>query len=183
MGVGTTRSLERMLAALGQLQAAPIEFAPAVEVPLGGVWCALPALLGCGLLRRTRENFELPPGFYSLETIFLLLAFLALARVRSLEALRYQPPGEWGKLLGLDRVPEVKTLRAKLALLCADPERPRAWSSTLAEEWMAADPETAGTLYIDGHVRLYHGTLTKLPRRYVSRQRLCLRGTTEYQNS
>jgi hypothetical protein len=71
----------------------------------------------------------------------------------------------------------VKTLRAKLALLCADPERPRAWSSTLAEEWMAADPETAGTLYIDGHVRVYHGALTKLPRRYVSRQRLCLRRT------
>jgi hypothetical protein len=40
--------------------------------------------------------------------------------------------------------------------------------------------ELAGTLYVDGHVRLYHGRLTKLPRRYVSRQRLCLRGTTDY---
>ncbi len=39
---------------------------------------------------------------------------------------------------------------------------------------------SAGTLYIDGHVRLYHGELTKLPRRYVSRERLCLRGTTDY---
>src|SRR5206468_2419051 len=122
----------------------------------------------------------LPPGYYSLETIFLLLAFLALARIRSLEALRYQPPGEWGKLLGLDRVPEVKTLRAKLAALCTDPERPRAWSSTLAQEWMAAEPEAAGTLYIDGHVRVYHGSQTKLPRPYVSRERLCLRGITDY---
>jgi len=33
--------------------------------------------------------------------------------------------------------------------------------------------------YIDGHVRVYHGNLTKLPRRYVSRERLCLRGTTD----
>ena len=38
----------------------------------------------------------------------------------------------------------------------------------------------AGTLYVDGHVRLYHGGLTKLPKRYVTRQRLCLRGTTDY---
>ena len=29
-------------------------------------------------------------------------------------------------------------------------------------------------------MRLYHGSLTELPKRYVSRQRLCLRGTTDY---
>ncbi len=45
---------------------------------------------------------------------------------------------------------------------------------------MDDDPELAGTLYVDGHVRLYHGKKTELPRRYVSRQRLCLRGTTDY---
>jgi hypothetical protein len=32
----------------------------------------------------------------------------------------------------------------------------------------------------NGHVRLYHGQLTKLPPRYVARQKLCLRGTTDY---
>ncbi len=45
---------------------------------------------------------------------------------------------------------------------------------------MDADTQAAGTLYIDGHVRVYHGELTKPPRRYVSRERLCLRGTTDY---
>ena len=180
LGVATTRSMERVAAAVGLLQEAPIEFEPVADVPLGGVLCALPALLGFGLLRHTRENFTLPPGFYPIETIFLVVAFLALARIRSLEALRYQAPGEWGKLLGLDRVPEVKTLREKLGILCADPERARAWSSTLARDWMEATPESAGTLYIDGHVRVYHGALTRLPRRYVSRERLCLRGTTDY---
>ena len=180
LGVATTRSMERVAAAVGLLREAPIEFEPVADVPLGGVLCALPALLGFGLLRHTRENFTLPPGFYPIETIFLVVAFLALARIRSLEALRYQAPGEWGKLLGLDRVPEVKTLREKLGILCADPERARAWSSTLARDWMEATPESAGTLYIDGHVRVYHGALTRLPRRYVSRERLCLRGTTDY---
>ena len=29
-------------------------------------------------------------------------------------------------------------------------------------------------------MRVYHGSLTKLPRRYVSRERLCLRGITDY---
>jgi hypothetical protein len=45
---------------------------------------------------------------------------------------------------------------------------------------MDADPEATGVFYVDGHVRVYHGAQTSLSRRYVSRQRLCLRGTTDY---
>jgi hypothetical protein len=180
LGVATTRTEERILASLGQLQAAPIRFEPATDVPQGGVLCALPALLVLGLLRYSATSFPWLPGYYPLETIFLAIALLALARVPSLEALRYEPPGEWGRLLGLDRIPEVRTLREKLRGLCQAGEKVRAWSSTLAQEWMAAAPESAGTLYVDGHVRVYHGHLTELPRRYVARQRLCLRGTTDY---
>lgn len=180
LGVATTRLDERLLASLGKLQAASIRFEAVQDVPKGGVLCALPALLVLGLLRHSQAHFSLPAGYYPLETIFLAVALLALGRVPSLEALRYEPPGEWGKLLGLDRIPEVRTLRAKLGLLCEEGQRVREWSGTLARAWMAADPESAGTLYIDGHVRVYHGQLTKLPRRYVARQRLCLRGTTDY---
>jgi len=180
LGVGTTRAEERVLVAFGLLSAVPIQFEMAEDVPQGGVLCALPALLELGLLRHSRKDFSLPPGFYPLDTIFLVMAFLALARVRSLEALRYEAPGEWGKVLGLDRVPEVKTLRGKLEQLCLDEPAVRRWSSTLAREWMSTEPQSAGTLYIDGHVRVYHGELTELPRRYVARQRLCLRGTTDY---
>ena len=178
--MAATRVEERLLASLGRLQAAPIRFEAVSDVPKGGVLCALPALLALGLLRRSQESFSLPAGYYPLETIFLSIAFLALARVPSLEALRYEPPGEWGKLLGLDRIPEVRTLRAKLEVLCEAGQAVRQWSGQLAREWMAAQPESAGTLYIDGHVRVYNGQLTQLPRRYVARQRLCLRGTTDY---
>jgi len=178
--VATTRLEERLLASLGQLQGASIRFEAVQDVPGGGVLCALPALLALGLLRHSQKEFCLPRGYYPLETIFLVIAFLALARVRSLEALRYEPPGEWGKVLGLDRIPEVRTLREKIERLCHDSQKVGAWSSTLAREWMQADPESCGTLYIDGHVRVYHGHLTQLPRRYVARQRLCLRGTTDY---
>lgn len=180
LGVATTRLEERVAASLGQVAAAPIRFEPATDVPRGGVLAALPALLALGLLRHNAAHFALPPGFYPLETVFLSIAFLALARVPSLEALRYEPPGEWGRLLGLDRIPEVRTLRDKLSVLCATGAPVREWSGELAREWMAAQPESAGTLYIDGHVRVYHGHLTQLPRRYVARQKLCLRGTTDY---
>ncbi len=50
----------------------------------------------------------------------------------------------------------------------------------LSKSWMEGEPEEAGYLYVDGHVRVYHGELATLPRRFVSRERLCLRGTTAY---
>ena len=168
------------MAAMGLLQEAPLQFEVADDVPHGGVLCAVPALLAFGLLRHTRERFRLPAGYYPLEIYFLVVSFLALARVGSLEALRYEPPGEWGKLLGLDRVPEVRTLREKLGQLCQPGGQLQQWSQTLSREWMEGSGEAMGAAYVDGHVRVYHGKLTQLPRRYVARERLCLRGTTDY---
>ena len=180
LGVGTTREMERFAAALGVLDGAELRFEHADDIPGGGVLCALPALLALGLLRHTDGNFSLPKGFYPMESIFILLACLALGRVPSLEQLRYQAPGEWGKLMGLDRIPEVKTLRRKLGHLADDTLRTARWASALARDWMEHDVQAAGVLLIDGHTRVYHGNLTKLPRRYISRERLCLRATTDY---
>jgi hypothetical protein len=180
MGNGATRSLERMAAAMGELASAPIEFQAASDVAQGGVLLALPALLAAGLLRGTPEFYQLPDGFYGIESIFLLLGLMALARIRSLEQLRYQAPGEWGKLLGLDRIPEVRTLRAKLKLLCQDLGQAMRWNAALAQEWIARQNATELYFYCDGHVRVYHGDQTALPRHYVARERLCLRATTDY---
>jgi len=179
MGMACTRVLERVLASVGKLSEAPSEFVAAQDVPHGGVLWALPALLSNGLLLHTKALFSLPKGFYSLTQIFLLLAYMALSRIRANEQLRYSPAGEWGLLLGLDRIPEVRTLRNKIKHLSESGEV-ESWASTLSKEWMEADPEAAGTLYVDGHVRVYHGSQTKLPRRYVSRERLCQRGTSDY---
>jgi prepilin-type processing-associated H-X9-DG protein len=95
--------------------------------------------------------------------------------IKSIEQLRYNSAGELGNLLGLDRIPEVRTLRNKVQHLSEKGEVEQ-WSRTLSKDWMAGEPESAGVLYVDGHVRVYHGSQTPLPRRYVSRQRLCLRG-------
>jgi len=179
MGMACTRVVERVLASMGKLRGAPSRFEPAVDVAHGGVLWALPSLLSNGLLGHTSSHFELPKGFYGLVHIFLLLAFMALSRIKSHEQLRYSPPGEWGRLLGLDRIPEVRTLRAKIKHLSEKGEVEE-WASTLSKEWMGADPDAAGTLYVDGHVRVYHGSQTKLPRRYAARERLCLRGMSDY---
>ena len=112
MGHGTTRSLERVLASCGLLISAEVEFVAADDVPNGGVLCALPALLAEGLLRHTRTFTA--AGILPIGVDLLALALLALVRCRSLEQSRYLSPGEWGKLLGLDRLPEVKTMRRKI---------------------------------------------------------------------
>lgn len=177
--MGATDTAGRVLASLGKQGPVQPKFVAGSDVPNAGVLLALPSLSGTGLLRVGAKYFDLPRGYYGLASILILLVFLALARVKSLEGLRYCSPGEWGKILGLDRVPEVRTLREKLRILSGD-GRAEKWSAELCREWMRCDPEATGLLYVDGHVRIYHGSSAKLPLRYVSRQRLCLRGTTDY---
>ncbi len=179
MGMGCTRVVERVCAATGQLSEAPTRFETSLDVCNGGVLWALPALSANGLLTKTEALFSLPKGYYSCIHIFLLLAFMALIRIKTNEQLRYFPAGEGGKWLGLDRIPEVRTLREKIKILAA-PESVAQWSRILSRHWMDNNPEAAGVLYIDGHVRVYHGSQTPLPKRYVARDRLCMRGTTDY---
>lgn len=167
---------------MGALESAPIVFEAAGDVPQGGVLLAIPALLSLGLLRHSGECYSLTAGFYGLSSVFVLLALMALARIPSLEQLRYVSAGEWGNLLGLDRIPEVRTLRQKLNVLCAETGRAARWNALLAEEWIAQHEHVRQELafYIDGHVRVYHGKLTKLPRHYVPRERFYLRATVDY---
>ena len=112
MGMGACAVEARTAASLGALSAVAPDFRAALDVPNGGVLCALPALLAAGLLAQGGEPME--------------------------------------------------------------------WSAELCRQWMAAAPGQAGVLYVDGHVRVYHGHQTQLPRHYVARQKLCLRATVDY---
>jgi hypothetical protein len=179
MGTACTRPDERALASFGLLDGAPTRFETCRDVACGGVLCALPALEVNGLFRHIRDGLARLRGYYSTLHVMILLAYMALCRIKTVEQLQYQPPGELGKLLGLDRVPEVRCLRNKLAALSRD-DAPQKWAGLLSRDWFKDEPERAGALYVDGHVRLYHGSQTDLPKRFVSRQRLCLRGTTDY---
>jgi hypothetical protein len=179
MGTACTRVEERTLAAFGVCDGAPVRFETCLDVPKGGVLCSLPSLLMNGLLDRSEPLLGGVKGYYRCFHILLLLAFMALCRIKTAEQLRGHAPGEFGKMLGLDRVPEVRCLRRKMDELSAD-NAAELWAAHLGRQWMEAHPEAVGTLYVDGHVRVYHGEQTLLPRRYVSRERLCLRGTTDY---
>lgn len=179
MGNATTNVMERLAASVGDLHSVEPHFKCAYDVPNAGVLFALPALLATGLLKYTEPFFKLPKGYYGLDSLFILLAFMALSRVKSIESLRYTPPGEWGNIIGLDRIPEVRTLREKIHHL-SDEKQAQQWNNKLCQYWMNSAPEQAGILYIDGHVRVYNGKQTRLPRHYVARQKLCLRATSDY---
>jgi hypothetical protein len=84
-----------------------------------------------GLLRDA-ANTSTPQGLYGLKSIFLLLAFMALARLKSIEALRYCAPREWGKLLGVERAPKCAPCGSKVKHL-ADQEQAFSWSAELCK--------------------------------------------------
>lgn len=179
MGTACTRADERMAVTMGLVHSACTRFECCLDVAMGGLLTGLPALCANGLLSGLDRHLRLPRGFYTAMHILTFLGYMALARIRRPEGLRHVAPGELGKVVGLDRAPEVRTLREKIGLL-AENGTPEAWMKELAGQWMDADPEEAGYLYVDGHVRVYHGSGALLPKRFVSRQKLCLRGTTDY---
>jgi hypothetical protein len=179
MGKGATNTIDRVAASLGLLKGVTPSFELSFDVAKGGVLFAIPALLSCGLLKNVANHFNMPAGYYTLENIFILLGLMALARIKSIETLRFISPGEWGKLIGLDRIPEVKTLRAKIKML-AEQHHAEKWSADLCAQWMASYDENSFIFYVDGHVRVYHGNQTKLPKHYVAREKLCLRATVDY---
>src|SRR5207249_720925 len=87
-----------------------------VRVPRAGVLLALPALADSGVLDCAREIYgSIGPAFYGLRTTLVTLVLMALLRIKRPEALKEHPPEDLGRVLGLDRAPEVKTLRRKLS--------------------------------------------------------------------
>jgi transposase len=152
------RDAERALARFGLLGegAAPV-FTPGARYPLAGLLLALPPLAGTGLLDCARQVYgRLRNGFYSLEIMLIVLVFMALLREARAEGATRIPPAALGRVLGLDRAPEVKTIRRKLAGLAAAGKAAQL-QLALARHHAAASPGTLGFLYIDGHTRAYFG--------------------------
>ncbi|MBN2451711.1 MAG: hypothetical protein JXR77_15080, partial [Lentisphaeria bacterium] len=133
---------ERALAACGLLSGAETRFEECVDVERGGVLCALPALAANGLFEYLAPLDAPREGgfYYRLVHVFILLALMALLRVRTVEALRRGCPGEFGRVLGLDRVPEVRCLRERLEAVAANPAAVAVWANALSKSWMKADP-------------------------------------------
>lgn len=135
LGLGTacTRADERVAAAMGLAGCAAARFEACRDVALGGLLAGLPALCANGLLSGIGKYLKLPHGFYSCLHVVLIMGFMALGRIRRPEGLRHVPPGEFGKVVGLDRVPEVRTLRAKVTAM-AQAGHPEAWMKELVPD-------------------------------------------------
>lgn len=173
------RRFDRLLAYMGLLNDAAPRFRSGHHVPGAGVLLALPALVATGVLSAARQVYgSLGPAFYGLRTTLLTLLLMALLRIKRPEALKEHSPTDLGRLLGLDRAPEVKTLRRKLTRLARLGGAERL-GRLVAERRVAARGAALGFLYVDGHVRVYYGH-RPLPKAYVARRHLALPATTDY---
>lgn len=178
-GVAVKRNTDRVLASSGKISEAKPQFAAAEAVPMAGVLVGLSALLSQGLLDAGRKVYgDLNRGFFGLRTTLLMLGFMALLRIRTAEQLSGYAPGELGLVLGLDRAPEVKTIRRKLREM-GDRGLASEYASELTRCWVEDAPDRLGYLYVDGHVRPYHGRKHILPKTFVPRRRLCMPATTD----
>jgi transposase len=151
------RAVERALARFGLIPAAPPVFTRCARAPLAGLLLAVPALAGTGLLQTAHATYGgLPNGFYSLDTMLCESVFRALLGQARAEGAARIDPVALGRVLGLDRAPEVKTIRRKIRLL-ADAGKAGDWIAAMARRRVEARPEQAAVLYVDGHVRAYQG--------------------------
>src|SRR6266481_449274 len=173
------RGSDRLLARLGLLEDAPPLFGCAAAVARAGVLLALPVLGASGVFECAQKIYgNLGPAFYGLRTSLLTLLLMALWRIKRPEGLKEYSPQELGRVLGLDRAPEVKTLRRKLAQLAAC-GRAAQFGQALAQQRVAQRGKDLGFLYVDGHVRVYHGK-HRLPKAHVAQMRLSVPATSDY---
>src|ERR1700751_907482 len=176
----SNRTFDRQLAYLGLLKDAAPLFRDGSSIPGAGVLLALPCLVESGLLRISRKLYgEIGPAFYGLRTTLLTLLLMALLRIKRPEHLKERDPAAFGRLLGLDRAPEVKTLRRRLTCLAAR-HCAEQLGTELARVRVDRRGHLMGFLYVDGHVRAYHGQRPISSNAYVARRHLAMPASTDY---
>jgi prepilin-type processing-associated H-X9-DG protein len=173
------RVLDRLLACFGLLDdAAPI-FGNADGIPGAGVLCAVPFVVASGIFQIAHKLYgEIGPAFYGTRTTIMTLLMMAVGRIKRPEALKEHDPQAFGRVLGLDRAPELKTVRRKLTRLASYHKAERL-GAELARLRVEQRGQQMGFLYCDGHVRVYHGK-RELPKAHVTRMRLAMPATTDY---
>ena len=178
LAVPAARTAERVAARFGDLTEAPVVITEGAQLPLAGLLLALPALEMTGLLGVAGQTFgPMRKGFHGLRVTLLMTLFMALLREPRAEGATRLRPADLGRILGLDRAPEVKTLRRKLAEL-ADHNKGAELQAGLGRHHVLARPDAVAFLYLDGHVRVYSGT-RQLPKTHIARMRIAGPATEE----
>ena len=191
------RTGQRAAARAGQLVYAQPIFTAAGRVPLAGLLLALPALEATDLLPVAKDVYgQLPDGFYGLDTMLLEGVFRALAGAPRAENAARFAPADLGRVLGMDRAPEVKTIRRKIAQLATAGKAADLIAGMAAHhlnrptlthdshdshddsDSVSGDGEVGLVLYVDGHVRAYTGT-KKIAKTHSARLRFPAPATVE----
>ena len=177
------RTQQRLAASTGGLDQAAAVFTASARIPYAGLLLALPALEATGLVQCVHQTYgSLKPGFYGLNTMILETVLRTLAgEPRAEGATRLDPVG-FGRILGMDRAPEVKTVRRKhheLAAMGKATDLLTALGSHhLTSTLPTAEDKLGLLLYVDGHVRSYQGK-KKTGKQYSTRLKFPVPATME----
>ncbi len=170
---------DQLATVFGLIEEAPVEFATGKNVPMAGAMLGLALLGTTGLLEEARRVYgKLKNCWYGLRPLMLTLFAMAMLRVKRLEQLKGLDPASLGKVLGLPRAPEVKTVRRKLVEL-ADRKRAADFHRGLARRRADQYEDELAYLYVDGHVRVYSGK-RRIAKAYVSKRNSIQRAETDY---
>jgi transposase-like protein len=167
------RSPERAAARFGLIDEAPPVICEGASLPLAGALLILPALVATGLIEIAAFVFGArKAAFYSLRSLFCSIAFACLLGEPRAEGFTRISPTDLGRLLGLDRGPEVGTIRRRIEEL-ADMGKADQLLDQLARHHIDSHADATAIFYVDGHVRAYHGG-REVGKAHVARIRLSM---------
>ncbi|WP_146112515.1 putative transposase [Arthrobacter sp. MYb224] len=156
------RTTERVAASTGNLDEASPVFTASSRIPYAGLLLALPAVEATALADCVQQSYgSLKPGFYGLNTMILETVLRTLAGEPRAEGATRLDPAGFGRILGMDRAQEVKTVRRKHQELAAMGKAADLLTALGRHHLASTQPTTQDKLglllYVDGHVRSYQG--------------------------
>ena len=173
------REGDRWLAAIGLLNdAAPI-FRQKIRCWGVGVLLTIPLILENNVLEIFQKVYGRISGFFGLRNSVMSLLLMGFLRIKRLEQLKEKSPSNLGALLGLDRFPETKTLRRKIKTMASE-GKALELMRVLADCRLKKEERKnlLGFLYVDGHVKEYHGS-AKLGKTYIARRNCINKGSSD----
>ena len=173
------RSMDRTLALMGLLDDAAPLFGTRRNVRSAGLLLAVPILVAHGVFADAVKIFgSIGPAFYGIRTIVASFLLMFLARINRPEHLKEHSPQELGAVLGLDRAPEMKTVRRKIRRLSVL-NKSLEFMRQLTRRHLARKEGPKLWLCVDGHVSVYSGK-RRLAKHHVTRLRISLPAVLDY---
>lgn len=173
------RDGDRLMAAMGRLNDASPIFRETIQCWRVGVLLTIPLIVNHQILEAFQKVYGRLSGFFGLRNSLMSLLLMGFLRVKRLEQLKEKNPFTLGALIGLDRLPEMKTLRRKIKKMASMGkalELMRVLAHLRIKKQLSKN--LLGFLYVDGYVKEYHG-LAPLGKTYVARRNCINKGSSD----